>query len=244
MHRDRKLGEEGQKVLVDWVEENLRHGIVEGRFLPGERLSQEELAASLGVSLTPLRDAIRRLEFQGFVDVRPRRGVFIPKLNREDIQKTFELRRILETEVVRQVTPLIPGEVLEQLERSISETHSSYASGNAIKHFETDVLFHNTLIDYCRNELIVETLRSLHNRITTVRRLAQTRSGPHLEIGLDEHKAVLHAVRQRDAEEAARLMAEHLNRSAARLMSLVEPDAMPGMIPARDTDGEEVKQTT
>jgi len=208
------------RVLADWVTASLREAILHGYFEPGEKLDQDRIAEELEVSRTPVREAMRRLESEGFVEVRPHHGAFIAKVSQQDIREVYEIRRLLEAEVVRQVTPLMPESVLDELDRSLTETEVQFEAGDSAQHFESDVYFHETLAGFVENELLKEVLDGLTNRISIVRRFAQLQPGPHLVESFKEHRAILQAMRQRDSEEAAERMGLHLVNSAVRIQEL------------------------
>jgi DNA-binding GntR family transcriptional regulator len=202
------------------VTASLREAILHGYFEPGEKLDQDRIAEELEVSRTPVREAVRRLESEGFVEVRPHYGAFIAKVSPQDIREIYEIRRLLEAEVVRQVTLLIPDLVLDELDTSLTETEAQFEAGDRGKHFESDVYFHETLADFVENKLLKEVLDGLTNRISIVRRFAQLQPGPHLVDSFKEHRAILQAMRQRDPEQAAELMSLHLVNSAIRIQEL------------------------
>jgi DNA-binding GntR family transcriptional regulator len=210
----------GGRVLADWVTASLREAIFNGYFEPGEKLDQDRIAEELEVSRTPVREAMRRLESEGFVEVRPHYGAFIAKVSRQDIREVYEIRRVLEAEVVRQVTPLIPESVLDELDRSLTETQAQFEAGDSAKHFESDVYFHETIANFVENRLLKEVIDGLTNRVSVVRRFAELQPGPHLVESFKEHRALLQSIRQRDAEEAAALIRVHLERSALRIQEL------------------------
>jgi DNA-binding GntR family transcriptional regulator len=208
------------------VTASLREAILHGYFEPGEKLDQDLIAKELEVSRTPVREAVRRLESEGFVEVRPHYGAFIAKVSPQDIREIYEIRRLLEAEVVRQVTLLIPDLVLDELDTSLTETEAQFEAGDSAKHFESDVYFHETLADFVENKLLKEVLDGLTNRISMVLRFAQLQPGPHLIESLKEHRAVLQAMRQRNPEQAAELMSLHLVNSAIRLQELSRDGAV------------------
>lgn len=210
------------RVLADWVAASLREAILNGYFEPGEKLDQDFIAEELEVSRTPVREALKRLESEGFIELRPHYGAFIAEVSRQDIREVYEMRRLLESEVVRQVTPLIPESVLDELERSLAETQAQFNAGDSAKHFESDVYFHETIVNFVENGLLKEIIDSLTNRISMVRRFAQSKPGSHLVESFKEHRAILQAMRQRDPEQAAELMALHLEKSALRIQELVQ----------------------
>jgi len=210
----------GGRVLADWVTASLREAIFNGYFEPGEKLDQDRIAEELEVSRTPVREAMRRLESEGFVEVRPHYGAFIAKVSRQDIREVYEIRRVLEAEVVRQVTPLMPESVLDELDRSLTETQAQFEAGDSAKHFESDVYFHETIANFIENRLLKEVIDGLTNRVSVVRRFAELQPGPHLVESFKEHRALLQSIRQRDPEEAAALIRVHLERSALRIQEL------------------------
>jgi DNA-binding GntR family transcriptional regulator len=208
------------RVLADWVTASLREAILHGYFESGEKLDQDRIAEELEVSRTPVREAVRRLESEGFVEVRPHHGAFIAKVSPQGIRDVYEIRRLLEAEIARQVTPLIPESVFDELDRSLTETQAQFEAGDSAKHFESDVCFHETIADFVENKLLKEVLDGLTNRISIVRRFAQLQPGPHLVESFKEHRAILQVMRQRDPEQAAELMRLHLEESAVRIQEL------------------------
>jgi len=208
------------RVLADWITASLREAILNGQFEPGEKLDQDLIAEELGTSRTPVREALKRLESEGFIKVRPHYGAFIAEVSRQDIREIYEIRRLLESEVVRQVTPVIPESVFDELERSLAETQALFDAGDSAKHFESDVYFHETIVNFVENGLLKEILDSLTNRISMVRRFAQLQPGYHMTESFKEHYAILQAMRQRDPEQAAELMTLHLERSSLRIQEL------------------------
>jgi DNA-binding GntR family transcriptional regulator len=208
------------RVLADWVATSLREAILAGFFEPGEKIDQDRIAEELDVSRTPVREALKTLEYEGFIEIRPHYGAFIPVVTPQDVRDVYEVRALLESEVVRQVTPVIPDAVLDELDRSQAESQAELDAGNVSKHFESDVHFHQTLLDHVENGLIREILDGLTNRISMVRRLAQSRPGVHLPESLGEHRAIIRTMRLRDAERAAELMAFHLQTSSRRIQEL------------------------
>ena len=208
------------RVLADWVTASLREAILNGDFEPGEKLDQDLIAEELAVSRTPVREALRRLESEGFIEVRPHYGAFIPEISPQDIQQVYEIRMLLEPEVVRQVTQLVPESVLDELEECLTEAEARFNAGDVTKQFESDVYFHETIANFVENKLLKEVLDGLTNRVSMVRRFALSKPGPHLVESFKEHRAILQAMRQRDPEKAAELMTLHLENSAVRIQEL------------------------
>jgi len=204
----------GGRVLSDWVARTLREAILQGHLRPGEKIDQDLVADELDVSRTPIREALRVLESEGFVDIQPHRGAYVSTVTQQEIREIYELRALIEAEMVRQVTPLIPEAVLDELEGVLERAEQP------LDHVEGDITLHDAIADYAENELLKEILDGLTKRIIRVRRFAQLRPGYHLVESYREHCAIVRAMRQRDAERAADLMARHLINSARRVEEL------------------------
>jgi len=209
------------RVLADWVTASLREAILRGYFDPGEKLDQDRIAKELKVSRTPVREALQRLESEGFVDIRPHYGAFITVVSIQDVHEIYQVRGLLEAEVVRQVTSLIPDSVFDELEQSLAKDQAQLEAGDRARHFESDIHFHGTIISFVENKLLKEILDSLNNRIIRVRRFAQLQPGFHLVESFQEHRAIFQAMRQRDVETAAEAMRTHLEKSALRIQQFI-----------------------
>jgi DNA-binding GntR family transcriptional regulator len=204
----------GGRVLADWVTRTLREAILRGHLKPGEKIDQDLIADELEVSRTPIREALRVLESEGFVDIQPHRGAYVSTVTQKDIQEIYEVRALIEAEMVRQVTPSIPDAVLDHLEASLEEVQEG------ADYVESDIALHTTIADFMENELLKGILDGLNKRIIRVRRFAQLQPGYHLVESHREHCAIVQAMRERDAETAAGLMARHLENSAQRIQEL------------------------
>ncbi len=204
----------GGRVLGDWVARTLREAILQGHFKPGEKIDQDLIAQELDVSRTPIREALRVLEAEGFVEIRAHRGAYVATVTQKEIREIYELRALIEAEMVRQVTPVIPDEVLDRLGRRLE------AVQEPVEHVESDIRLHETIAKYSENELLKEILSSLNQRIARVRRFAQLQPGYHLLQSHKEHREIVQAMRERDGERAAALMTRHLKESAERIQEL------------------------
>jgi DNA-binding GntR family transcriptional regulator len=203
--------------LSNWALSRLRQAILDGRFEPGEKLDQALIASELGVSRTPLREAIKVLAMEGFLEIRSYRGVYISVITKEDVENIYEIRRIIESEIARQVTPLLSDAVLRHLETLLNKKGAQSATWNERWHYDIDQEFHGTLVGNCRNKLFKVILDGLNNRIVRVRSFALRQSGTHLELSHKEHLDILRALKKRDAEAAAKMVERHLRSSAKRI---------------------------
>jgi DNA-binding GntR family transcriptional regulator len=209
-----------QRVLTDWVTDCVREAILRGHLDPGEKLDQEMIARELDVSRTPVREALSKLESEGFVEVRPHRGAFVVMPSEQDIGEVYELLGILEAEVVRQTTPFISESLLQELDTRLAQDEDRLKDGDLSTFVEVDrPRFPTALFDFIDSRLLREIMASLSNRIEIARHLMRFQQ-PLLSESLNEHKAILESMRQRNAERAAELTRLHLKKSAERILAL------------------------
>lgn len=208
------------RVLADWVTESLREAILNGCFAPGEKLDQDHIAAEFEVSRTPIREALRRLESEGFVEVRPHHGVFIARPTEEDIREIYDVRKLLEPEIVRRVVPTVPQPVLDQLAESLASAQAHLEDGDIAGAFESDV-FDETVRRLSPNRILRDILSGLGNRIMMVRRFSEFQSRSHITESLADHQGILRAMQERDRERAAELMRAHLEKFEVRTLELL-----------------------
>ena len=205
------------RVLADWIVASLREAILQGYFEPGEKLDQGRIAEDLDVSVTPVREALKQLEAEGFIEIRSHHGAFITRVTPEDVHDVFEVRQIIESEVIRQVTPIIPEKVLDELEEKATHGNQHPLADEPITHYEFDHYFHDSILGFTKNKLFKDTLKNLNNRIIRVRYFALSQPGSHLSLSEDEHIQIVDAMRSRDPEAASDAMKNHLNNSAKRI---------------------------
>ena len=211
------------RVLADWVTNSLREAIRMGYFDPGEKLDQDAIAEAWGVSRTPIREAVRRLESEGFLEVQPHRGAFVLQFSEQDIAEVYLVRRLLEAEVVRQITPLIPEQEIDELEMVVKSSQLRYQGGQRSEYLEFDLRFHNLILRHAPSFLIKQILKGLDTRSTLTRRVAlhYPSDDNHVLRSIQEHEAIVKALRERDSERAAQAMEQHLLNSAERIHSVV-----------------------
>ncbi|HEY7075950.1 MAG TPA: GntR family transcriptional regulator [Solirubrobacteraceae bacterium] len=202
----------------------VRAMIVSGRAEPGAELSQVQLARALGVSTTPLREALRRLEAEGLVEARRNRRPRVARLDPEDLDAVYAERVLLESLGVALSVPRMTAADLDALERHLDAMRAS-AAPRAFN--EAHAAFHTGLVERCDAPLKAEIHR-LMARGDRYRRMSVFGDDPAgRRAGDREHGEILAACRLGDGREASRCLAAHLARSALTLLAQLAPDAQP-----------------
>ncbi len=196
-----------------YVRETLRQDILNGVLPGGARLAQTEIAKQLGVSTTPVREALRDLASEGLVTIDPHRGGFVMELNRDDVSEIYELRHHLEPMAVRIAVPLLSDEVIDQLDQLSAEMSETSHLSTWV---ELNREFHTSIYEASGRPRLISIIASLQDAsvMAVGARLAHA-SGVREEAN-HEHEELVEAIRARDADEAVRILQIHLDRTAQR----------------------------
>jgi DNA-binding GntR family transcriptional regulator len=195
----------------------LRAAIVEGVLKPGERLMEIQLAEELGVSRTPVREAIRKLELEGFVVMVPRRGTYVADLSIRDVNEVYEVRTALDILAAGLAAERITEEELEQMERILVQIGKYIEEGNMEAIVDADGQFHDILYQASRNDRLVGIINNLREQLTRFRSISMAYPG-RLKNTLEEHSRLVEAIAMRDADLAKRLAAEHMENAEQTLL--------------------------
>ncbi len=202
--------------LTDWAYEIIKDEILKLRIEPGRQLRVEELAERLGISRTPIREALLKLERDGLLQVIPRVGYFVTAMSGDDLRDLFEVRELLEARAVKQATGHLTARDLGCLEQLLDESARAVAEENLSRYLEIDIEFHDLLLQRAENRRLITIMESVRD-LTFRERVFSLRSPKNVQATLREHRAILDALRNKDAEAAGRLMERHLIGASERL---------------------------
>jgi DNA-binding GntR family transcriptional regulator len=207
--------------------EALRAMILTGRIAPGAELSQVGLAQSIGVSTTPLREALRRLEAEGLVESRRNRRPRVPPFDPADLDAVYCNRVLLESLGVGLAVPLLGAHDLRVLDGHLNDMRET----TDLRDWDAaHVAFHSGLVAG-ENLPLRQEIASLMTRSDRYRRMSvRAGGGEGRQIGEQEHRAILDACARRDPRAAALLLARHLTRSALTVMAQLAPDVDPAAV--------------
>ena len=203
------------------VEEAYRHlktRIMSADLPPGASLNELEIAAALGTSRTPVREAIRKLEQEGLAMRYPNRGAIVTKLSMTDVLEIWQLREILEPAACALAADRIDRDALARLEGAFLELRGQEMGPEAYEAFlRADVGLHGLIVDSTGNATLRSVLGMLNERIVQVRVVT---SPTRFQSAVAEHLAIVAALKARDAQEAMAAMRRHLERARQSLVLL------------------------
>lgn len=194
------------KPLREIVFESMREAIISGILKPGERLMEIQLAEEMGVSRTPVREAIRKLELEGFVVMIPRKGAYVAGVSLKDMADVFEIRAALEGLAAGLAAERITEDELEQMERILLFDESQM---DLDKFVESDTDFHALIYKASRNERLVQILGNLREHFQRFRSTSLAVPG-RIKIAIEEHRSIVEALGSHNIAEAQELASAHI----------------------------------
>jgi len=204
--------------MVDNIHLELRNMAITFRFLPGERLNEAILAKELGVSRTPLREALNRLMAEGFLTFSVNQGFFRKPLDVKEIFDLYEFRQQMEMAAVRLAVERATDEQLIELERFAQASAEENVSRTLDEVISLDEEFHERIITLTGNTEMRSSLRNVNERIHYVRWIDMTGHRPETQM---QHSAIVRSLRERNTEEGMRLMGEHIGHRLDQIIDKV-----------------------
>lgn len=207
-----KLNLDNYKPLRDVVFESLRKAIVEGNLKPGQRLMEVQLAEQLGVSRTPVREAIRKLELEGFVIMLPRKGAYVADMSVKDIIDVLEVRGALEGLAANLAAERMGEKEIEELKKASEALNEAMENEDLDEILKRDVEFHQRIFDAAGNKKLTQMINSLWEQVYRFR--AGYMSDQNAMRGIkEEHEHLIDAIVSGEGEKASKCAKEHIERA-------------------------------
>ena len=203
--------------LRDVVFNTLRTAITTGQFAPGERLMEIALADQLGVSRTPVREAIRKLELEGLVVMIPRRGAEVARITEEGLKEVLEVRCALEELAVELVCKKVEKEGLAQLRNAHEAFVDAVKKGDILEITNQDELFHECIFELSGNRRLLQVVNNLKEQMFRYRMEYVKEKGYHEEL-VREHEKLIQTIRDGDVSAAKAIMKHHIQNQEKMIL--------------------------
>ena len=196
---------ERHQTLREKILETIRDAILKGSLKPGERVSEPELAERFGISRTPIREAFRQLESEGYLEVIPRKGAVVASLSERDVVEFYAIKSILEGHAARIAAERMTEKDIERLEAINDKLQQIAGEGDVKSFFRVHNEFHELFIKASGNDKLVELINQLVLKFNRLR-LASLAQPGRMEISVQEHRKIIEAFRRHDGDRADNLV--------------------------------------
>ncbi len=203
--------------------EGLRRAIVAGDLRPGARVGQDEFAQQLGISIAPVREALRILEQEGQVTYLPRRGYFVTSLKISDLEEIYGLRTVLESRAARRALTNLDPAGLERVRLAAADFADAVESADVLAELEANRRFHLAILDASDQPHTLRLIRLLWDSTEAYRALYYNLTEERTA-AVSAHDRILDALRTRDPERLVRELDEHRERALTVLRGVLLPD--------------------
>lgn len=207
--------------LRDVVFNTLRRAIITGEFAPGERLMEISLANRLGVSRTPVREAIRKLELEGLVIMIPRKGAQVAKITEKSLRDVIEIRCVLEEFAASLACERITPEGRENLKEAHKNFVEAVKNGDILDIVEKDERFHDAIFQATSNERLITIINNLREQFYRYR-MEYVKDIEQHSVLVNEHELLLRAIYDGDSETAKRIMRTHLQNQQEGVIQAIQ----------------------
>ncbi len=209
--------------LRDVVFNTLRRAILKGELKPGERLMEISLADRLGVSRTPIREALRKLEQEGLVVMIPRRGAQVADITEKDLNDVLEVRMALESLAIEKACKRMSEKDMEKLLAAAREFEKTTTEGDLVKLAEADVAFHEVLYQAAENVTLNQVLNNLREQIYRYR-VEYLKDEEMRNQLVKEHGELCAAIKERDAEKAQEISFRHIENQRKGIIRSIQTE--------------------
>jgi DNA-binding GntR family transcriptional regulator len=197
--------------LYERVYLHIKNKILNNELKPGSRVEYDSLIEELGVSRTPLRDALNMLDQEGLIEIRPRAGTFISTPKAKDIEEIYDIRKGLERQAVHLASSFISNADLLQLKQEVEEADIAMKKGDLQPFFRSDRNFHQTIIRHSRNQRLIEIMDRLEAQVKWFG-IIMTINYDRPTQASDMHNRILTAMIDSNVEKAKELMEDHIDQ--------------------------------
>ena len=211
------------KPLREKISTSIRDLIIEGKLKPGERLTEPEISASLGISRTPLREAFLQLESEGFVQVLPRKGAIVTDINIQDAQEIYIIKASLEALATRLACPLIQEETFDALIKlnQQMEKISCSENKNYRRFLDLNARFHQTIYENSNNNKLIKLINTLRNQTLRYNYIYLSLLS-HLAESVKEHYEIIDAIKAKDLDKVELLIKSHGENARIALYEFIK----------------------
>lgn len=211
--------------LREKILEHIRDAIISGSLKAGSKVSEPELAERYGISRTPIREAFRQLEAEGYLTVIPRRGAVVSEFSQKDVEEFYAIKSIMEGYAARRACMKLSKKDLDRLE-TINDKLAELARQNDIKHFfKVHGDFHDLFIKAADNEKLRDLIAGLVTKFQRLRFMSLSLPG-RMAISVKEHEKIIEAFRRKDADTAEDLVRKNAEYGGQVLMGATIPSSI------------------
>ena len=211
---------EGYDLLSKKVYRILKKEIIKGSLKPGSKVLEGRIAEQIGISRTPVREAIRELAAEGFVTLSPNQGVVVRSVSAENIREVLQIHSVLEGLAARLSCEVIDEENLKELENYVNKMEKLTNKKDPLAYSEVDLKFHELIVNNCGNKRLIQMRKNISDQAQRYR-ISSLRTRGRLKESLKEHQKILEAFKTKDPKKADVISQKHIQNALKNILAKV-----------------------
>jgi len=208
---------EGYDLLSKKIYRILKKEIIKGSFEPGDKVLEGKIADQMGISRTPVREAIRVLAAEGFVILSPNQGVVVRSVSAENIREVLQIHSVLEGLAARLSCEVINEEDLKELENCVNKMEKLANKKDSSTYSEVDLKFHELIVNICRNKRLIQMRKNISDQAQRYR-ISSLSIPRRLKESLKEHQKILEAFKTKDPKKADSTSQKHIQNALKNIL--------------------------
>lgn len=215
-----------QATLADQAYEYIKKMIITGKLKPGQELPEEKLALELGISRTPLREALKRLAVDALIELRKTKPAVVAAFTLKDVQEIMELRRLLEIHGLENLSKADQQPVMHEMKKNIDRQFQAVQAERVVEFMDLDQEFHSLLYQNHANNRLKEMIKGINSGGSRAFLLLSDTAADSSKKAYDEHLSILQAIGQGDLDKAKQQLAIHLDNIENRLLKYISQEEL------------------
>ncbi len=215
-----------QATLADQAYEYIKKMIITGKLKPGQELPEEKLALELGISRTPLREALKRLAVDALIELRKPRPAIVAAFTFQDVKEIMELRRLLEIYGLENLSKADQQPVMQEMKKNIKRQFHAVKAQNVVGFMDLDQEFHSFLYQNHANNRLKAMIKGINSGGSRAFLLLSDTAADSAEKAYGEHLSIIQAIEERDIDKAKQQLAIHLDNIENRLLKYITQEEL------------------
>jgi DNA-binding GntR family transcriptional regulator len=211
------------KTTADQITDVVRNEIFIGKYLPGDKLKENEIAMRLSVSRTPVREALRKLEAEGLAEFWPNKGVIVPQISDHDIDEIYELRTLIELHCIRKFIKIATEKHFEELENIIEQMKKAISGNDIPVYFSLSLDFHAYYVRHCQNSRMYSFFNSIRNTMRMAQSILGKTGSFNLKLMDKQHIKIMELLKNR-SPECEKVLKQHIEEACNQMREKVKKD--------------------
>lgn len=217
------MNQKPYKPIWETIADRLKEDIMNGVYLPGERLRENELAEKYSSSKTPVKEALRYLEGIGFVNIVPYTMTLVRKMDREEVSDLYSIESVLEGLAARKAVSHLSKGQIARMEKGIEQLEKNFREGNHGRHEKANIDFHSVIWEASESVKLQELINRIRQQLQRFRTVTRRHPRQFADLVAD-HRKILETMVQGDPEKAEMVVRRHFERSGEIIMRLLEAE--------------------